>query len=65
MLKMRPTPVPLEVISSKRRRTGQHASVLKRKVPMDETMVLLGEYVFQLPASFCNCFSWLLYKVNN
>lgn len=41
---MKPTPVPLEAISSKRPRTGQRASALKRKVLMDESMVLLGEY---------------------
>ncbi|KAK4796401.1 hypothetical protein SAY86_028727 [Trapa natans] len=43
VLKMKPTPAPLGLISSKRPRTGQCASAFKRKVLMDETMVLLGE----------------------
>lgn len=57
---MKPTPAPLEIISSKRPRTTQRASASKRKVLMDETMVLLGEYVFSvnqhLQLLFLGCF---------
>ncbi|XP_031381582.1 sister chromatid cohesion 1 protein 4 isoform X1 [Punica granatum] len=47
VLKMKPTPAPLEVISSKRPRMSQRASASKRKVLIDETMVLLGDMIRQ------------------
>lgn len=42
-LKLKPTP-PYEITSIKRARVAR-TSALKRKVLMDETMVLHGEYV--------------------
>ncbi|KAK4802315.1 hypothetical protein SAY86_000518 [Trapa natans] len=47
ILKRKCTPAPPEVISSKHPRTDQRTSALKRKVLMDETMVLLGDMIKQ------------------
>lgn len=43
-LKLKPTP-PCEITSSKRPRIAPRASTSKRKVLMDDSMVLHGEYV--------------------
>lgn len=44
-LKMRPTPV-LEAASTKRLRPAPRSTATKRKVLMDDPMVLHGEYVY-------------------
>ncbi|KAK4795097.1 hypothetical protein SAY86_013091 [Trapa natans] len=46
-LKMKPTPAPLEIVTSKRPRNAQRASATKRKVHLDETMVLHGDMIRQ------------------
>ncbi|KAK4787821.1 hypothetical protein SAY86_011654 [Trapa natans] len=46
-LKMKPTPAPLEIVTSKRPRIAQRASASKRKVHLDETMVLHGDMIRQ------------------
>lgn len=45
VLKVKPTPPPTELTSLKRHRSAPRTSVSKRKVLMDDTMVLHGEYV--------------------
>ena len=45
MLRVKPTPPPSEVTSMKRHRAAPRSGGPKRKVLMDETMVLHGEYV--------------------
>lgn len=45
VLKMKPTPPVREVASRKRARSAPQTNALKRKVLMDDTMVLHGEYV--------------------
>ena len=46
VLKMKPTPPPaLEIMCTKRSRTAVRGTSSKRKVLMDDTMVLHGEYV--------------------
>ena len=45
---MKPTPPPPEVASMKRPRTATRSSASKRKVLMDDPMVLHGEYVYFL-----------------
>lgn len=53
VLKMKPTPPVPETVSTKRPRSAPRSSVLKRKVLMDDTMVLHGEYVlFPIPLWF-------------
>lgn len=47
VLKMKPTPA-FEVASAKRARSAPRPSASKRKVHMDDAMVLHGEYVFFL-----------------
>lgn len=47
-LKVKPTPATSEVASIKRLRSAPRTSSLKRKVLMDDTMVLHGEYVFMM-----------------
>lgn len=42
---MKPTPPAPEVVPMKRLRSAPRSSALKRKVLMDDTMVLHGEYV--------------------
>ncbi|XXG89412.1 hypothetical protein AAC387_Pa12g1414 [Persea americana] len=44
-LKVRPTPPPPEVISSKRSRVTTRVNVSKRKVLLDDTMVLHGDVI--------------------
>lgn len=44
MLRVKPTP-PSEVTSMKRHRAAPRSGAPKRKVLMDDTMVLHGEYV--------------------
>ena len=44
---MKPTP-PLEVASMKRAQSARRPSAAKRKVLMDDTMVLHGEYVINM-----------------
>lgn len=51
VFKMRPTPPAPEIVSMKRPRSAPRSSTLKRKVLMDDTMVLHGEYVL-FPMSF-------------
>ena len=41
-------PTPLEVASMKRARSAPRPSAAKRKVLMDDTMVLHGEYVINM-----------------
>lgn len=55
VFKMRPTPPAPEIVSMKRSRSGPRSSTLKRKVLMDDTMVLHGEYVL-----FFMSLLWLL-----
>lgn len=43
---MRPTPPPAEVVLSKRPRLTPRVNVLKRKVLLDDDMILHAEYVF-------------------
>lgn len=45
VLKVKATPRPSEAASTKRIRATQRTSAPKRKVSMDDTMVLHGEYV--------------------
>ena len=45
VLKMKPTPPAPEITSTKRLRSAPRASASKRKVLMDDMMVLHGEYV--------------------
>lgn len=45
VLKLKPTPPVPEMISTKRSRTAARGTASKRKVLMDDTMVLHGEYV--------------------
>ncbi|CAM8888596.1 unnamed protein product [Rhodiola kirilowii] len=45
ILKLKPTPIQTEVVSMKRPRVTSRNITYKRKVLMDETMVLHGEYV--------------------
>ncbi|KAF8391764.1 hypothetical protein HHK36_021998 [Tetracentron sinense] len=47
VLKMRPTPPPLEVAYSKRPRLAPRVSASKRKVLLDDTMVLHGDTIRQ------------------
>ncbi|KAF5745842.1 putative cohesin subunit rad21 [Tripterygium wilfordii] len=47
VLKMKPTPLAPEVASMKRARSAPRASVLKRKVLMDDAMVLHGDIIRQ------------------
>lgn len=51
VLKVKPTPPPSEITSLKRHRS--RTSTLKRKVLMDDTMVLHGEYVHFLQLESC------------
>ena len=53
---MKPTPPAPEVASMKRARSVSRPSAMKRKVLMDDSMVLLGEYVifFMFYFSFHN-----------
>lgn len=46
VLKVKPTPPPSEITSLKCQRSAPRTSASKRKVLMDDTMVLHGEYVF-------------------
>lgn len=50
-LKMRSTPV-LEVATTKRLKSAPRSTTTKRKVLMDDTMVLHGEYVLPNRLSF-------------
>ena len=55
VLKMKPTPPPSEITSLKRHRSAPRTSTSKRKVLMDDTMVLHGEYVvflYYMPVDF-------------
>ncbi|KAJ0081513.1 hypothetical protein Patl1_11924 [Pistacia atlantica] len=47
VLKLKPTPPAPEVASRKRTRSAPHTSALKRKVLMDDTMVLHGDIIRQ------------------
>ncbi|XP_044508689.1 sister chromatid cohesion 1 protein 4-like [Mangifera indica] len=47
VLKLKPTPPPPEVASRKRIRSAPQSSALKRKVFMDDTMVLHGDIIRQ------------------
>ncbi|CAM8888597.1 unnamed protein product [Rhodiola kirilowii] len=61
ILKLKPTPIQTEVVSMKRPRVTSRNITYKRKVLMDETMVLHGEYVpfllFHPCRSISNAFS--------
>lgn len=48
VMKVKPTPVVYEATSLKRARSAPRTVAAKRKVHMDDTMVLHGEYVFPL-----------------
>lgn len=50
VLKVKPSPVVYEVTSMKRARSAPRTGAAKRKVLMDDTMVLHGEYVPLLSA---------------
>lgn len=45
VLKIKPSPAAPEIASTKRFRSGSRSSAIKRKVLMDDVMVLHGEYV--------------------
>ncbi|KAI3411715.1 uncharacterized protein J3R85_017674 [Psidium guajava] len=47
VLKMKPSPAATEVTLSKRQKTAQRASAYKRKVLLDDTMVLHGDAIRQ------------------
>lgn len=49
---MKPSPVAPEIVSMKRSRSAPRTSALKRKVLMDDMMVLHGEYVSILFQSY-------------
>jgi hypothetical protein len=54
VLKVKTTPPAPEVASMKRARSASRPSAMKRKVLMDDSMVLHGEYAFFF--SFYSCF---------
>jgi len=54
---MKPTPPAPEVASMKRARSVSRPSAMKRKVLMDDSMVLLGEYVI----FSCSTFHFTIY----
>lgn len=60
---MRPSPPPAEVVSSKRPRLTPRVNVLKRKVLLDDDMILHAEYVFfsMLVTVFLSLQSYRLY----
>ncbi|XP_019449918.1 PREDICTED: sister chromatid cohesion 1 protein 4-like isoform X2 [Lupinus angustifolius] len=47
VLKLKPSPVAPEIVSTKRSRSAPHTSALKRKVLMDDMMVLHGDTIRQ------------------
>ena len=58
---MKPTPPAPEATSMKRTRSATKPSAMKRKVLMDDSMVLLGEYVF---LSFLFCYQLIQFLEN-
>ncbi|KAK6156441.1 hypothetical protein DH2020_010689 [Rehmannia glutinosa] len=62
VLKVKPTPPLSEVTSTKRNRAAPRSGAPKRKVLMDDTMVLHGEYV--LPCGTDNILSLLMWRIH-